>query len=154
MHILGHPQTLDRSRALHQPQQIMLPSAPFPSMLQLTASPQNTALPPLCPPTPLPPPCRRMYLQKHGGHRPAELIRLHLERLDRERAATAAERRAAMIISEGAPTPLVVAPEGVQAMEEDGGAPGAHLAAGASGVGAGALASGGGEGRAGAGRVL
>jgi hypothetical protein len=65
-----------------------------------------------------------MYLQKHNSHRPAELIRAHLERLDRDRAAADEERRtleaaAAAGLAEG---PLRHPQEGPEAMEEDGAA--------------------------------
>jgi hypothetical protein len=36
-----------------------------------------------------------MYLIKHGHHRPAELIAIHLERLERDRAAAEAAARTA-----------------------------------------------------------
>lgn len=66
-----------------------------------------------------------MYLQKHGGHRPAELIAAHLERLERERAAGEHER-AMLIAAAAAAGAGNVTPQGLlredqqpEAMEED-----------------------------------
>jgi hypothetical protein len=50
----------------------------------------------ITPPPPAHQPLCRMYSQKHGANRPAELIRTHLERLEKERAMAEAERRAAI----------------------------------------------------------
>jgi len=58
----------------------------------------------------------RMYLQKHGVHRPSELIYIHLERLERDRVAAEQERRAAVLVAAGA---APAGEAGTDAMEED-----------------------------------